>query len=77
MHMHSLQVSLLLKFSSQPCTLQTQPADTMALLFTVIARGNTILAKYASCAGNFSEVVEQVLARISPENGRLTYSHGR
>ncbi|KAK2188394.1 hypothetical protein NP493_133g02049 [Ridgeia piscesae] len=48
----------------------------MALLFTVIARGNTILAKYASCAGNFSEVVEQVLARISPENGRLTYSHG-
>lgn len=48
----------------------------MALLFTVVARGNTTLAKYASCAGNFSEVVEQVLARISPENARLTYSHG-
>ncbi|ELU01615.1 hypothetical protein CAPTEDRAFT_163659 [Capitella teleta] len=48
----------------------------MPLLFTVVSRGTTILAKYASCAGNFTEVVEQVLSKITPENTKLTYSHG-
>lgn len=49
----------------------------MPLLFAVVARGNTVLAKYAGCAGNFMEVVEQVLAKIPPENNKLTYTHGR
>ena len=49
----------------------------MPILFAVVARGTTVLAKYASCAGNFMEVVEQVLGKISPENAKLTYSHGR
>ncbi|XP_074650342.1 vesicle-associated membrane protein 7-like [Tubulanus polymorphus] len=48
----------------------------MPILFGVIARGPTVLAKYASCAGNFTEVTEQILAKISPENAKLTYSHG-
>jgi vesicle-associated membrane protein 7 len=48
----------------------------MAILFAVIARGTTVLAQYASCAGNFVEVTDQVLAKISPENNKLTYSHG-
>lgn len=46
-----------------------------AILYTVIARGSTILAKYASCAGNFSEVTEQILGKIPPEDSKLTYSH--
>lgn len=48
----------------------------MAILFAVIARGTTVLAQHAGCAGNFIEVAEQVLAKISPENIKLTYSHG-
>ncbi|XP_071546974.1 vesicle-associated membrane protein 7 [Panulirus ornatus] len=49
----------------------------MPLLYSVIARGTTVLARYATCAGNFAEVTEQILAKISPgESGRLTYSHG-
>ncbi|PSN30380.1 Vesicle-associated membrane protein 7 [Blattella germanica] len=48
----------------------------MPLLYSVIARGNTVLAKYASCAGNFAEVTEQIMAKIPPENAKLTYSHG-
>jgi vesicle-associated membrane protein 7 len=36
------------------------------------------MAKYASCAGNFTEVAEQIIAKIPPnENSKLTYSHGR
>ncbi|CAM9519513.1 LOW QUALITY PROTEIN: vesicle-associated membrane protein 7-like [Lethenteron reissneri] len=48
----------------------------MAILFSVVARGTTILAKHANFSGNFVEVAEQVLAKISPENAKLTYSHG-
>ncbi|XP_013419948.1 vesicle-associated membrane protein 7-like [Lingula anatina] len=48
----------------------------MPLLFAVVARGNTVLAKYAGCAGNFTEVTDQILSKISPENAKLTYSHG-
>ncbi|MBN3279214.1 VAMP7 protein, partial [Polyodon spathula] len=48
----------------------------MAILFAVVARGTTILAKHAWCGGNFLEVTEQVLAKIPSENNKLTYSHG-
>jgi len=48
----------------------------MPILYSVVARGTTVLAKYASCAGNFAEVTEQILSKIPPENGKLTYSHG-
>lgn len=49
----------------------------MAILFAVVARGTTILAKHAWCGGNFLEVTEQILAKIPSENNKLTYSHGR
>nr|CAB3267592.1 vesicle-associated membrane protein 7-like [Phallusia mammillata] len=48
----------------------------MAILYSVIARGQTVLAKYASCAGNFQEVAEQILAKIPSDDAKLTYSHG-
>lgn len=47
----------------------------MPILYSVIARGTTVLAKYAACAGNFAEVTEQILPKIDPENGKLTLSH--
>ncbi|XP_024895599.1 vesicle-associated membrane protein 7 isoform X2 [Pteropus alecto] len=47
----------------------------MAILFAVVARGTTILAKHAWCGGNFLEVTEQILAKIPSENNKLTYSH--
>ncbi|KTG38254.1 hypothetical protein cypCar_00042913 [Cyprinus carpio] len=48
----------------------------MAILFAVVARGSTVLAKHACFSGNFLEVTEQILARIPSENNKLTYSHG-
>lgn len=48
----------------------------MPLLYSVVARGTTVLAKYAHCAGNFAEVTEQILSRIPPENSKLTYTQG-
>ncbi|XP_011383661.1 vesicle-associated membrane protein 7-like [Pteropus vampyrus] len=49
----------------------------MAILFAVVARGTTILAKHAWCGGNFLEVTEQILAKIPSENNKLTYSHSK
>lgn len=50
----------------------------MPILYSMVCRSNsgTILAKYASCAGNFAEVTEQIIAKIPPHNDKLTYSHG-
>lgn len=47
----------------------------MAILFAVVSRGTTILSQHATCVGNFQEVIEQVLAKISPDNAKFTYSH--
>lgn len=50
----------------------------MAILFSVVARRNIVLARHADCVGNFAEVTEQLLSKIeSVENVRKTYSHGR
>jgi len=48
----------------------------MAILYCVVARKTIVLAKYASCVGNFSEISDLVLAKIPPEDGKMTYSHG-
>ncbi|XP_031342114.1 vesicle-associated membrane protein 7 isoform X2 [Photinus pyralis] len=48
----------------------------MPILYSVISRGTTVLAKYASCAGNFPEVTEQVISKIPLQDNKLTYTHG-
>ena len=41
-------------------------APPTPLLYSLIARGTTVLARQAACAGNFSEVTEQILSKIPP-----------
>ena len=48
----------------------------MPLLYSVVSRGTTVLARFANFAGNFSEVTEQVLAQIGHDDSKMTYSHG-
>ncbi|XP_021923534.1 vesicle-associated membrane protein 7 isoform X2 [Zootermopsis nevadensis] len=48
----------------------------MRILYSVITRGTVVLTKHASCAGNFTEVTQQIIAKIPSENAKLTYSHG-
>ncbi len=50
---------------------------TLGIIYAVIARGTTILTHYASCHGNFSEVAQQVLKTVSPdEDSMMTYASG-
>ena len=46
------------------------------ILCCVVSRGRTVLAKYSSVAGNFNEVCQLVLTRISPGDHRMSLSHG-
>ncbi|XP_055585789.1 vesicle-associated membrane protein 7 [Uranotaenia lowii] len=48
----------------------------MPILYSVITRGPTVLAKYAECVGNFAEVTEQIIPKIKLDDHKLTYSHG-
>lgn len=54
----------------------TRKSVAMPILYSVVARGPTVLAKHAACAGNFDEVTEKILAKIPPQNDKLTYSQG-
>ena len=47
----------------------------MPILFAIVARQNSVLARYASCVGNFQEVVDQILPKVSSQNAKLTYAH--
>ncbi|XP_016968066.1 vesicle-associated membrane protein 7 [Drosophila biarmipes] len=48
----------------------------MPILYSVISRGTTVLAKYADCVGNFAEVTEHIIGRIGVHNHKMTYTHG-
>ena len=47
------------------------PDFGMSILYSVIARRTTVLARFASCIGNFSEITEVVLAKIWGSDSRL------
>lgn len=50
---------------------------TLGIIYSLVARGGVILAHYACCHGNFSEVAQQVLTNISLEDdNRLSYASG-
>merc|ERR1712038_746646 len=46
------------------------PDFAMSILYSVIARRTTVLARFASCIGNFSEITEVVLAKIWDSDSR-------
>lgn len=49
----------------------------MSLLYSVIARGTTVLAKYASCSGNFQEITEHLLSKLGTEDAKMTYTQAK
>jgi len=61
---------------SQSGSLSNSLSVREGILYALVARGTAVLAKYGRCAGNFTEVSEQVLAKISPSHSKLSYQHG-
>jgi len=47
------------------------------ILYCVIARGTTVLARHASCVGNFAEISDLVLAKVRDHNQpKMTLTQG-
>jgi len=50
------------------------------ILFCVVARGNTVLARHAACVGNFNEISTLVLARVHQQSedspSKMSLTHG-
>lgn len=49
----------------------------MALLYSVVSRGTTVLAKYASCSGNFQEITEHLLSKLGTGDSKMTYTQAK
>ncbi|XP_026468663.1 vesicle-associated membrane protein 7-like [Ctenocephalides felis] len=48
----------------------------MPILYSVVFRGTTVLAKYASCDGNFAEVTAEFMVKTPAYDNKLTFPHG-
>ena len=48
----------------------------MPIVFSAIASNRNLVWNFASCDGNFTEITEQVLAKLPPCDSKMTYSHG-
>jgi len=49
----------------------------MPIIYSVVARGNTVLAEYASARGNFDQVARKILQKIPTQNNKMSYTHER
>ena len=51
--------------------------QSLGIVYSCVSRDGSILVCHASCDGNYSDVVPNVLAMIpSGEDGRMTYTSG-
>ena len=49
----------------------------MSIIYSVVARGSTILAEHTDNAGNFPTITQSVLDRIPPKDGACSYAYDR
>lgn len=48
----------------------------MPILFSAVAQEEDILSNFASCDGNFMEIMHQVISKIPTRDHKMTYFHG-
>ncbi|XP_028171903.1 vesicle-associated membrane protein 7-like isoform X1 [Ostrinia furnacalis] len=48
----------------------------MPILFSAVACDKNVVSNFASCGGNFMEIMDQVLTKIPENNQKMTYAHG-
>eukprot|EP01120_Amphizonella_sp_Union-15-10_P014660 TRINITY_DN719_c0_g4_i1.p1 TRINITY_DN719_c0_g4~~TRINITY_DN719_c0_g4_i1.p1 ORF type:complete len:281 (-),score=41.67 TRINITY_DN719_c0_g4_i1:125-967(-) len=44
-----------------------------SIIYALVARGTTILAEHSTRSGNYNKVVNRILEKIPPQDGRLSY----
>jgi len=49
----------------------------MPIIYSVVARGATVLAEYSSASGNFDKITQRILEKIPPQNNKMSYVYDR
>jgi len=49
----------------------------MPIIYSLIARGTTVLAEYTATSGNFTTVTRRILDKIPPNDSRMSYVYDR
>lgn len=49
----------------------------MPILFSAVSLDREVFNTFASCDGNFEEILELVLAKVPKGDYKMTYLHGR
>jgi hypothetical protein len=49
----------------------------MSIIYSLVARGSTILAEFTDSSGNFTTITQSILDRIPNKDGALSYAYDR
>ena len=49
----------------------------MPIIYSVVARGSTVLAEYSITSGNFTTIATRILGKIPQHNDKMSYSADR
>ena len=49
----------------------------MSIIYTVVARGSTVLAEYSSSSGNFTQISRRILEKIPQQDGKMSYVYDK
>ncbi|KAJ2357282.1 hypothetical protein H4S02_012575, partial [Coemansia sp. RSA 2611] len=53
------------------------PAPSSGIIYALVAREQAILAEHSATTGNFQQVTQAILAKIPPNDSKLTYVYDR
>ncbi|KAJ2491723.1 hypothetical protein IWW37_002047 [Coemansia sp. RSA 2050] len=55
----------------------TSPSPSSGIIYALVAREQAILAEHSATTGNFQQVTQAILAKIPPNDSKLTYVYDR
>jgi len=49
----------------------------MSIIYSIVARGSTVLAEYSSSTGNFTQITRRILDKIPQQDGKMSYVYDK
>jgi CRISPR/Cas system endoribonuclease Cas6 (RAMP superfamily) len=49
----------------------------MTIIYSLVARGSTVLAEFTNAKGNFTTVTRRILEKIPQQDGKMSYTYDR
>jgi len=49
----------------------------MSIIYSIVARGSTVLAEYSNSTGNFTQITRRILDKIPQQDGKMSYVYDK